>query len=354
MDKKIIAFIEGLKDDKRLLKLDEASTKQAVIIKMLSLLGWDIFNVEEVKPDLVVKSYMVDYALRKNKFDTLFIGVDKAGDELRRDQKEILASAISKGVKLVLVTNGFQWWFYLAFKEGAPEQRKFCVVDLQKQKPEEAAARLITLLEKKNVTGGKALEKAETMIQARQTNAVDRYLTEVWQNLMQRPPKALIKMIKDAFEKLSGYPLEEKVILKHLSAWSRGETCEQIIELKEPVAKPQPKPQPQVSYEGSKIRSFKFKSHSHPVESWDHFLSQLCGLLDSEFDQDLEKLLWHAVDGKFFFRDNPEELRLPLNVEGTNIFVETALNPDDTVKVARSVLKLFGYEGSELDITIMK
>ena len=26
---------------------------------------------------------------------------------------------------------------------------------------------------------------------------------------------------------------------------------------------------------------------------------------------------------------------------------------DDTVKVARSVLKLFGYEGSELDIAVM-
>lgn len=347
MEKQIIAFIESLKGDKRLLSLDEASTKQAIVIKMLSLLGWDIFNVDEVKPDLMAKSCRVDYALRKNKFNTVFIGVKKAGEELKKDQKEILAGAISEGVKLVLVTNGFQWWFYLSFREGVAEQRKVCAVDLLKQKPQEAAARLISLLEKGNVTGGKSLKKAETMQEARQSRAVDRYLHEAWQTLLKRPPDVLIKSIKDGFEKLSGYPVEDKVIKEYLGLWARGESCEEIIELKEPVAKAP------VSYEGRKIQSFNFKSHNHLVDSWDVFLTRLCGLLASEFSEDLEKLLWHSVDGKFIFRDNPEELRLPLNIDGTNIFVETALNPDDTVKVARSVLKLFGYEGSELDIALV-
>ena len=219
---------------------------------------------------------------------------------------------------------------------------------LKKQKPEEAATRLVALLEKGNVTGGKALKKAETMQQARQTRAVDRFLSEAWQNLLKRPPDVLVKLINETFEKLSGYPLEEKVIVKYVNSWASSEAHDEIIELKEPVAKPP------VSYEGRKIESFRFKSHSHSVDSWDRFLTRLCGLLASEFSQDLEKLLWHSVDGKFFFRDNPEELRLPLNIDGTNIFVETALNPDDTVKVARSVLKVFGYEGSELDIAIVK
>ena len=352
MEKQIKSFIESLKGDKQLSSLDEASTKQAIIIKMLSLLGWDIFNVDEVKPDLVIKSYMVDYALRKNKFNTVFIGVNKAGEELRKDQKEILGSAISEGVKLVLVTNGFQWWFYLSFAEGAPEQRKFCVVDLRKQKPQDAAVRLVSLLEKNNVTGGMALKKAETMQEARQGQAVERYLTETWQKLMHRPPEMLVKMVNEVFEKLSGYPLDDKVIVKFLQSRVPARAKDEIIELKEPVPKA-PVAKVPVSYEGRKIRSFKFKSHNHEVDSWDLFLTQLCGLLASEFSQDLEKLLWHSVDGKFFFRDNPEELRLPLNIDSTNIFVETALNPDDTVKVARSVLKLYGYEGSELDISVV-
>jgi hypothetical protein len=283
--------------------------------------------------------------LRNKKLDTIFISVQKVAADLDRHQKEILDSAIAEGVKIAVLTNGVNWWFYLAFQEGAPEQRKFYAFDLLKQKPNEVASKIITLLEKNNVCSGKALNKAESMHHARQTRVIDKSMTEAWQKLLNRPPEALIQLINETFEKISGFRAEERVIEKYLAAWARGESCEEIIDLKEPVAAPAK------SYKGRTIKSFKFKSHGKTVESWDRFLVALCELLASKYSHDLEKLLWHAVDNKFFFRDNPEELRLPLNIEGTNLYVETALNPDDTVKVARSVLEAFGHSGSELDIT---
>ena len=51
MQKKITAFIDELKANKKLATFDEASTKQAVVLRLLSFLGWDIFNVDEVFPD---------------------------------------------------------------------------------------------------------------------------------------------------------------------------------------------------------------------------------------------------------------------------------------------------------------
>jgi len=44
MEKKIIAFIDELKSNKKLATFDEASTKQAVVLRLLSFLDWDIFN----------------------------------------------------------------------------------------------------------------------------------------------------------------------------------------------------------------------------------------------------------------------------------------------------------------------
>ncbi len=64
MQKQIQSFIQDLKSNKKLSSFDEASTKQAVVLRMLSFLGWDIFNVEEVCPDYVVNSSQVSYALR--------------------------------------------------------------------------------------------------------------------------------------------------------------------------------------------------------------------------------------------------------------------------------------------------
>jgi predicted type IV restriction endonuclease len=49
--KPIVAFIRELKTSRKMLSFDEASTKQAVVLRLLSLLGWDIFDVEEVAPD---------------------------------------------------------------------------------------------------------------------------------------------------------------------------------------------------------------------------------------------------------------------------------------------------------------
>jgi hypothetical protein len=73
-------------------------------------------------------------------------------------------------------------------------------------------------------------------------------------------------------------------------------------------------------------------------------------MLSLEYNMDIEKLLWHSVEGKFLFRENADELRLGLNIVGTNLYVETALSPDFTVKVAHSVLSVFGYSSDDLKI----
>ena len=62
MENQIIELIESLKSNKRVDTFDKASTKQAIVIRLLSLLGWDIFDVDEVKPDHALKSVQVDYS----------------------------------------------------------------------------------------------------------------------------------------------------------------------------------------------------------------------------------------------------------------------------------------------------
>jgi hypothetical protein len=344
MQNKIAQFIESLKSNKRLSSLDEASTKQAIVIKMLSLLEWDIFDVEEVKPDLTVRGNVVDFSLRKNKMDAVFIRVKKPSDELEKHQKEILGSAIAEGVKLAILTSGVTWWFYLAFEEGSSEQRRFCAVDLLKQKPADAALKLIGFLAKPTVTSGKALKKAEMMHGARQAHLIEKYLSEAWKSLLTHPPEALVKLVNDTFEQLGGFRADEKAIITYLNGWSRSEPYDEVIDLKEPVATPSR------SYEGHSIKSFSLKGRLQPVESWGQFLVKLCEMLATEYNKDLEKLLWHSVYNKFFFREKPEDLRLPLDIEGRNIFVETALNPNDMVKVAESVLEMFGFSKKDLEI----
>ena len=54
MNKQIESFIDELRSNKKLSMFDEASTKQAVVLKLLSFLGWNIFKLGQEIVKLVV------------------------------------------------------------------------------------------------------------------------------------------------------------------------------------------------------------------------------------------------------------------------------------------------------------
>jgi predicted type IV restriction endonuclease len=81
MKQQIESFIDELKTNNKISTFDEASTKQAVVLRLLSFLGWDIFNVEEVCPDYSVNSHNVTYALRAKNSNKVFIDVKRAQEK---------------------------------------------------------------------------------------------------------------------------------------------------------------------------------------------------------------------------------------------------------------------------------
>ncbi len=102
MKKELTAFIGQLKSGKKLKGFDEASTKQGVVLKLLSLLGWDVFDVEEVCPDFVVDVYSVSYALRIDARNRVLVAVRSAQEKLEGQQNELLLCAAQAGVDLRL------------------------------------------------------------------------------------------------------------------------------------------------------------------------------------------------------------------------------------------------------------
>lgn len=350
MENQIIELIESLKSNKRVDTFDKASTKQAIVIRLLSLLGWDIFDVDEVKPDHALKSVQVDYSLRPKNVDTVFIGVEKVGEDLSYHQKELLGGAYKEGVTLSVLTNGMAWWFYLSGGEGSFDQKRFCTLEILKQPPKDVAARLVELLEKNNVSKGKSLKIAESIQLKRQRKVIEKAMADAWSRLLTTPPEALIKLFGDSVEKLCGYKPDKEMTVSFLSERLEAASTEEVADLEEVGESKKPTIPPRY-YEGRIVSAFSFNEVNCKVDSWDGFLLKLCEELISKHDQDVEKLLWHSVDNRYYFRENPDELRLPVNIEGTNIFVETHLSTEDTVKLAYSLLKAFGYPITDLEIT---
>ena len=378
MKKEIEAFIKELKSNKKLSSFDEASTKQAVVLRLLSFLGWDIFNVDEVAPDYSVNSHSVSYALRIKNTLKLMIMVKRVQERLDNYQKQLVTFASRENVDLSILTNGILWWFYLVSAKGDWQQKWFFSADLLKQKPDEIVPQLIDLLSKTKVSRGQALRAAKSLYQNKKQKMAADLLPQAWNQILSGPNKIFVELLSENTEKICGYKvasdLVEKFIETHLDQWlikdastMRGALPTKIKE--EPIIledKPAPRengfaavspssPQPSAkkaeSYEGKAIKSFSFNGHSYQVRHWEEVLITLCDQFAASHSKDFEKVLWISGENKTYFSRYHDQLRIPEKIKTTDIFVETKLSPDEIVRTSKNLISEFGYERDMLTIT---
>ncbi|MEA3442131.1 MAG: restriction endonuclease subunit R [Chloroflexota bacterium] len=358
MQDQLISFIESLKVDRRLVSFDEAATKQAIIVKLLSLLGWDIFNIDEVTPEYSVGGRRVDYSLRISNANKAFIEVKKTGEELENHQEQLLNYSFQEGVKLATLTNGVTWWFYLPLHEGSWEQRKFYTIDILQQESKDIVSKLVNFLSKDNIGSGKAIQNAEAIYKGQQKlNILKETLPKAWNKIIDEADDLLIDLINETTEKLCGFKADTELVEQFLS----GYKDHLIISATPPMRIPSPTrrsvthPTPTSipgSYTGKSISSFSFKGSNYQARSWKELLIKLCDILKTSHRSQFDKTLNLAGRKRPYFTHNGNELRSPQKINNTDIFVETNLSANQIVKICSDMLATFGYPSSELKIEV--
>jgi len=392
MKKQIISFIDELKSNKKLATFDEASTKQAVVLRLLSFLGWDIFNVGEVYPDYAIGTANVSYALRTRNTNKIFIEVKRVHKQLDNHQKTLVNLGTREGVNMVVLTNGITWWFYLMAASGSWQQKWFYTIDIIKQKPDAFVTQLIDLLNKDKVTKGQSLKAAKTLFQEKKQKLAADFLPEAWNQVISQPNKIFVELLSETTEKLCRYKVDtktvEKFLRKRLDNWliktstpsgaappSINMNATQILDLDNLLV---PLAQQEKSYAASRtdlfgtdtklsatdietiklaesyvdksIQAFSFNGNTYQVQNWVDMLTTLCDYFASANKKDFEKVLWISNDQKTRFSRYGEQLRIPIKVKRTDIYVETKLNPDEVVTTSAKLLAEFGYTQDDLEI----
>ena len=399
MKKEIMTFIKDLKSNKKLDKFDEASTKQAVVLRLFSFLGWDIFNVDEVYPDFSVNSHSVSYALRAKNNNKIFIEVKRVHEKLDNYQKRLLAFASGEKVDIAILTNGVLWWFYLPKSAGNSQEKWFYSVDLLKQKEDTFVPQLMDLLGKNKVVKGQALKAAKTLNQNKNQKIASSVIPEAWNKIISQPNMIFVELLRESTEKICGCRVEAKLVErfleKHLDKWlvtSRPSASAapppKVIEVSKSslnasdvsasrlnssdvsrsrlnssdvsrsrlnssdVSRPARKKtlQKPESYIDKEIKSYTFNGKTNPARYWEDLLTDLCDYFAAIHSKDFEKVLWISGEDKTYFSRYSDQLRIPEKIKGSDIYVETKLGPDEIVKTSRSLLKEFGYDATELSI----
>ena len=355
MKEKLTSAINRVRHDNSLLILDEASIKAGVVQNFLSLLGWNPFDINEVRPEYTVESRRVDFSLRINGINKAFIEVKRPNENLEPHQEQLLGYSFREGVKLAILTNGATWWFYLPLSEGSWEERRFFTASFSEQEPALIAERFINLLSKDNVSSGNAIKYAEDLYDKHQrTHRLKDTLPKAWHKIITDPDDLLVELLIETTEKMSGFRPEMGDVEKFLSTIRHNSILKP--EALTPITSPKPVSvsQPTSStddYLNRKVQNFVLLGKTYNPRNWKELLVTVSEEMYRRHSNEFDRCLSLRGTKMIYFSLRSSELKLPVQIADSRYFVETKFSSNSIVKHSRELMALFGYKGSDLIVT---
>ena len=364
---KLKDFIKKIQTEKKIQTLNEEATKQSIILPILQLLGWQVFDADEVYPEFSIGNTRVDYALRNGSINKVFIEVKRINENLEKHQEQLLTYSFRQGVNLSILTNGIIWWFYLPLQEGSWEQRKFYAVDMYSQGFEKITEILNDFLAREKVFNGDALSNAKKLYGNRQKKAIiKRNIPKAWRKLHIEGDELLIELLAETTEKVCGYRPEDSQVSEFLYSIvnqelpkfdkRKGKMKKKIghnnIDVNNSSAPNNNLYSLNDNFTYKKITGFVFLSNNISVTSWKQLLIKFVEKIYYLHNQEFDTII--SVSGKKrpYFTKNNNELRLPKKISNSDYFVETNLSANNIVSIVKDVLKVFNYEENDLEIRL--
>ena len=352
MNNRLTAVIERVRSDESIPALDEANVKQGVILPILDALGWNPFNTNEVRPEYPVQAGNVDYSLRLQGANRVFLEAKRPSEDLGRHQDQLLNYSFREGVPLAVLTNGLNWWFYLPLQVGSWEERRFGVIDLRNPDVSQTADRLIDFLSRENVISGFAVGYAESLLDRLwKDKKIEEALPRAWNQLITDPHDQLLASLNQKVMELCGWGADQEQIKRFLATVSKPAYAP-------PNPTPQPLPSPKTkqpnqsfgNYNGTKIVRFTFHGQIYGAHPWTRMLIALAEQVYQLHSSEFQKVLELKGAKRPYFNRNQQGMRKARPIGNSGYFAETDLTPGQIMHRCHALLAAFGYTPDDLVI----
>lgn len=208
----LFEVLTKIKQDKNISTYNEEQIKTSIILNILYCLNWDIFTRDEVYPEYVLSNGRVDYALRINSINKLFIEA-KSGrisfNDIENDTTidQLLKYCYSEGVELAIITNGIIWWFYLPLSKGKFYKRKFYTIDIITQDIHDIIDNFNNFLSKENIKNGTAIKLAyENLETKKRLDEINESIPKAYEKILnEQNDNLFFELLAEETEKLCGY-----------------------------------------------------------------------------------------------------------------------------------------------------
>lgn len=352
MDAGIIKAIGDIRANQDRIFDDEASIRSAAVMRMLAALGWDPFDVAQVKPEYAAGKRRVDFALLVEGKPRVFLEVEPADADLDRRQPHLLSMAARSRVPLAVLTNGARWAFYLATAEGG-EDRRVHTVDLLENEPEEGSEGLQRFLGQAAVTSDEAVANAKEVYRGlRRRRALRVDVPKAWEAILKDPPDLLLVLVAEVTERMCGFRPEKADVAAFLSSNTAAPEMKTVLEA--PTASPplESSRSRAESFTGKRVIGFVLFGQSYRPSAWQDVLTTVARELYSRHRSSFRMCLSLGNSRATYFSTDPRELRSAAKVGDSPYHVEARLEPDALVRLCRELMALFGHLESDLRIEV--
>ncbi len=198
---------------------NESEISRGVVLRILSLLGWDTFDTNIVMSEYSTGNGRVDFALSLGRRypPCIFIEVKDIGKTESADE-QLFRYAFSEGVQFAVLTDGKTWSFYLPSGQGRYDDRRIYKLDLTERNVEESIEKLQRYLAFERVKDNSAFEDAKKDYNNKYSrNIAQKTLPDAWKDLIDNEDEFLFDLIAEAVEKKCGYKPKTEDISDFLS-----------------------------------------------------------------------------------------------------------------------------------------
>lgn len=184
----------------------EAEISRGVVSRILHELGWPVFDVHVVTPEFKIGPRKADYALcHPPGKPSVLLEVKDLGKADGKGEQQLFEYCFHQGVPIAVLTDGRSWSFFFPAGQGSYQERRFALIDLLGDDPEDSARALSNYLQARDVQSGEARNRAQRDYEAaRQEKEAASNYASVWRKLLSGPESLLLDLFCEEVEQVTG------------------------------------------------------------------------------------------------------------------------------------------------------
>lgn len=323
--------------------LDERAVEIAVVLPLLSRVGWDTGNMAEVYPQSRVDSGgKVDYALQVDGVARVLVEVKSWNRPLQEAEENQLAGYCHQAnPNLAVLTSGNRWMLYLPPNGGKDAKlRLFLEFDITALEPDKVQENFERFLARGKFatesSSAQVVKEAEGLFEEREdTEKAFQRMTEAWNGLTNQS-QAMVDLI----QRITDPQPDEELVRKFLDRFQES--------LVKPVPEKTDPGNPVPQYITFQVEGEEdYGPATVKLSAWRYVLDDVCRLMQERHPDTFGRIL--EIQG---FAKSGENLKSPIEMASVGLYFPYPGGATGYRQVCADVLAKFGYSRDCLTVRV--